>query len=265
VSATYLDAILAQHRERAARDGRNAATRSIPKSARPSFAGAIIQHRSHGVAVVAEVKRKSPSKGWLAEGLDAPATARDYERGGATAISVLTDEAHFGGSLQDLRDVAAASTLPILRKDFTVSVNDVLDAADAGASAVLLIVAALTDPELEDFSLVAADCGLDALVEVHTSEELDRALSRGASLVGVNRRDLHSFGVDAERAAALVAQIPATVVAIAESGFSRAQDVALAGGQGFDAVLVGESFVTTTDKAVAVSEFVGAPIGARRT
>ena len=165
MAATYLDKIVAAHRERAALDQRDWTQRTVVASA-PSLRAAILDHRAIGNAVIAEVKRKSPSKGWLNEFLDPAEVAREYVTGRATGISVLTDTPHFGGSVQDLQLVRNAVDAPVLRKDFTVSINDVLDTAEMGASAVLLIAAALTTEELREFHSVATDIGLDALVEV---------------------------------------------------------------------------------------------------
>lgn len=262
MAATYLDKIVAAHRERAALDGRNWADRKVISSA-PSLRAAIETHRESGNAVIAEVKRKSPSKGWLNEFLDPALVAREYAAGGASGISVLTDTLHFGGSTQDLISVRNAVDTPVLRKDFTVSINDVLDAAEMGASAVLLIAAALSEAELREFYRVATDIGLDALVEVHDVVEAELALSVGATFIGVNQRDLHTFAVDTERAESVVHVLPSSVVAVAESGFSDPLKVARAAAAGFDAVLVGESFVTSDSMSLAVARFVGHPIGGR--
>ena len=263
MSATYLDDIMTFHRARAAADERVWRERTVVPHGRASLRESILQHRSAGVSVIAEVKRRSPSKGWLAEDLDAPMIARAYARGGATGMSVLTDTPHFGGSLDDLRDVAACVDLPLLRKDFTVSPNDVLDAAEAGASAVLLIVAALSDEELGELLTVASNCGLDALVEVHDEDEAQRALDVGATFIGVNQRNLRTFAVDTERAERVLSSLPPRIVAVAESGFSSSDAVRRAASCGFDAVLVGENFVTADDPAAEVATFVGHPIGER--
>jgi indole-3-glycerol phosphate synthase len=209
------------------------------------------------VAVISEVKRRSPSKGWLAEDLDAAATARLYADGGATAISVLTDLPHFGGTLDDLAAVRRAVDLPVLRKDFTVCENDVLDALEWGASAVLLIVALLSDDELARLHALARTVNLDALVEVHDEAEASRALRAGATLIGVNQRDLHTFAVDSLRAARVAQSLPHDVVKVAESGLRSADDVRVAGEAGFHAVLVGESFVTDASPGERVRDFAG--------
>ena len=263
MEATYLDKILAAHRARANSDSRDWKTRSV-ESVGPSLVEAIRTHRPSGNAVIAEVKRKSPSKGWLNEHLEPGPLAVSYVAGGASAISVLTDVPHFAGSESDLREVREAVGVPILRKDFTVSVNDVLDTVAMGANAVLLIVAALTLDELREFHKVATDSGIDALVEVHDVAEAELALSVGATLIGVNQRDLHSFAVDAERAERVAAFLPNSVVAIAESGFSSADAVQRAAASGFDAVLVGENFVRSSDPQDEVASFVGFEIGSRQ-
>jgi len=251
--ATYLDRILAAHRARAARDERamaplvaEARAQSLPRG----FAAAL--RDAEGLAVIAEVKRRSPSKGDLSADLDPAELAQAYEQGGATCLSVLTDAEFFGGSPDDLRAARAATRLPVLRKDFTVSPADVCDARIMGADAVLLIAAALDDDELSDLHTLALDIGLDALVEVHDEAELDRALAAGAHLVGVNQRDLVTFEVDDERAVRVGAAIPPTVVRVAESGVRGPDDAAALADAGFDAVLVGELLVTSGDPAAAV-------------
>lgn len=178
-------------------------------------------------------------------------------------MSVLTDEPHFGGSLEDLASVSQQVAIPTLRKDFTVSANDIVDARDAGASAVLLIVAALTTDELTTLMDAATQLDLDALVEVHTIDEAARALDAGARAIGVNQRDLTTFAVDPTRAELVVAGLPHGVVAVAESGFADPSATARAAAAGFDAVLVGESLVTSSSPADAVRSFAGAPIGDR--
>jgi indole-3-glycerol phosphate synthase len=258
--ATYLDEILHHHRSRAATDQRDWRERAdIVRTPVPSMLAALSDASNSNVKVIAEVKRRSPSKGWLHEDLDVAHMARAYADGGASAISVLTDAEHFSGSLEDLETVARTVNLPLLRKDFTVSENDVLDAADAGASAVLLIVAALSDDELRSFLAVAHDAGLDAIVEVHDDVEAQRAVESDARIIGVNQRNLHTFDVDRDNAARVIAALPTSIVTICESGLSSPEDVARAGAAGFDAVLVGESFVTAADVASVVRGFASVP------
>jgi len=252
--ATYLDRILAAHRARARADDRSVAplvAEARAQSAPRGFAAAL--RAAEGLAVIAEVKRRSPSKGDLAAGLDPADLARAYQRGGATCLSVLTDVEFFGGSPDDLRAARAATMLPVLRKDFTVSPADVCDARIMGADAVLLIAAALDDDELAELHTLALDVRLDPLVEIHDEEELGRAVAVGAHLIGVNQRDLVTFEVDDERAARVGRAIPDTAVRVAESGIRGADDAASLAAAGFDAVLVGELLVTSGDPASAVA------------
>ena len=215
---------------------------------------------ARGRALIAEVKRRSPSKGDLAPDLVAGVLAKAYEVGGAACLSVLTDAHFFGALPADLNEARAACALPVLRKDFTVSERDVCDARIMGADAVLLIVAALSDDELSRFGAVARGLGLAALVEVHTEHELSRALASGGDLIGVNQRDLSTFAVDDALAARLRGQMPEGVVTVAESGIRDERDVARLFAAGYDAVLVGESLVTSPDPTAAVRNMLrGAP------
>jgi len=202
---------------------------------------------SGDIAVISEIKRRSPSKGDLAPGLDAAELAQQYELGGAACLSVLTDVDFFGGSIDDLVAARAACTLPVLRKDFTVSARDVCDARIMGADCVLLIAAALDQAELESFLKLAHAIGFDALVEIHDEVELDRAVAAGADLIGVNQRDLVTFAVDTDRAVRMAPQMPAGVVRVAESGITGPADAALLAAAGYHAVLVGEHLVTSGD------------------
>jgi indole-3-glycerol phosphate synthase len=212
-----------------------------------------------GVAVIAEIKRRSPAYGPLDQQLDPAALARAYQRGGAAAVSVLTDPAHFAGSPDDLRAARAAVDLPLLRKDFITTAYQVWEARAWGADAVLLIVAAATAAELAALLAEATAAGLDALVEVHTRAEAATAAAAGADLVGVNARDLATLEVDPGRFAAIRDALPAGAVVVAESGIrDRAQVQALAAA-GADAVLVGESLVRAADPAAAVAALRGVP------
>jgi indole-3-glycerol phosphate synthase len=252
--ATYLDRILAAHRARARADDRDIAplvTAARAQSAPRGFVAAL--RAAEGIGVIAEVKRRSPSKGDLAAGLDAAEVARAYERGGAACLSVLTDVEFFGGSAADLEEARTATGLPVLRKDFTVAPADVCDARLMGADAVLLIAAALDDDELVELHTLALDVGLDVLVEVHDEQELDRALAAGATLVGVNQRDLVTFEVDHDRAVRVGAAMPRSVVRVAESGIRGPEDARALAAAGFDAVLVGETLITATDPEAAVA------------
>jgi indole-3-glycerol phosphate synthase len=255
--ATYLDRILAAHRAAAAADVRDrdglirAAREAQP---RRDFEMAI--RGSEAIAVIAEVKRASPSKGKLVDRLDPAEVARDYQRGGASALSVLTDAEFFDGSPDDLRVARAATDIPVLRKDFTVDAADVCDARLMGADAVLLIAAALSPEELSSLTALAVDVGLDALVEVHDEEEAEWALDAGARIVGVNQRDLSTFEVDTDRAVRVAKVLPDDVVRVAESGITGVDDVRRLADAGFDAVLVGEVLVTAPDPAAAVRALI---------
>jgi indole-3-glycerol phosphate synthase len=252
--ATYLDRILAAHRQAAAEDGRPVeALRAAAAGSGPARGFAAALRESEGLAVIAEIKRRSPSKGDLDPSLDPAAVAADYERGGAACMSVLTDAAFFGGSAADLQAARAACSMPVLRKDFTVSAADVYDARAMGADAVLLIVAALSDDELSVLHALATLLGMDALVEVHDERELGRALAVGAALVGVNQRDLVTFAVDTERAVRLAAAFPPGVVAVAESGIDGPASAARLAAAGYRAVLVGETLMRAPDRAGAVA------------
>jgi len=263
---TYLTGILAAHRARAAAQERDLddlldRAQSCPPT-RP-FAGNLSIPSGGELAVIAEVKRRSPSRGDLDTELDPAQVAVDYESGGAACVSVLTDEEFFSGSPSDLVSARAACGLPVLRKDFTVCPADICDARLMGADAVLFIVAALSDKELSAFLSVAQELMLDALVEVHDETELGRALDAGAELVGVNQRDLTTFSVDPDRAARLVEKIPSEVVAVAESGIRGEDDVRLLAEVGYQGVLVGESLVRAPDRRAAVRALTGQRVGAR--
>jgi indole-3-glycerol phosphate synthase len=253
VATTYLDRILEAHRARAADDHRpiaDLAARAAAAGPTRGFARAL--RGEPQLAVVCEIKRRSPSKGDLAPDLDPAELARSYESGGGRALSVLTDRDFFGGSPHDLELAREACRLPVLRKDFTVSERDVYDARIMGADAVLLIVAALDDVLLEVLLGLSRRLGLDALVEVHDESELERALALGVDTVGVNQRDLVTFEVDHDRALRLASLIPDTVVRVAESGIDGPGDARRLADAGYDAILVGESLVTADDPAVAV-------------
>jgi indole-3-glycerol phosphate synthase len=253
VTRTVLDRIVEAHRQTAAADDRP--IDALVGQARG--AGAVRDFRAAladpaGVSVIAEIKRRSPSKGDLAPDLDPAALAASYAAGGAACLSVLTDVEFFGGSADDLQAARAAVELPVLRKDFTVSERDVYDARIMGADAVLLIAAALATSELQRFREVVSSLGMTAIVEVHDEDELSRALAAGADVIGVNQRDLRTFDVDRELAARLAAKMPDGVVTVAESGIRDAGDVARLVDAGYHAILVGESLVTAADPTDAV-------------
>jgi indole-3-glycerol phosphate synthase len=209
-----------------------------------------------GLALIAEVKARSPSRGVLREGLEPVPLATAYARAGAAAISVLTDQRYFGGSLEHLRQVRRALPQgpPLLRKDFVLDPYQVYEAREAGADAVLLIVAALERRELASLLQATRELGMDALVEVHDEGELAMALAVGATLIGINNRDLRTFQVDLETTARLRPLIPPGVTVVAESGIQRRQDAARLAALGVDAVLVGEALVTAPDPAQKLRE-----------
>ena len=258
--ATYLDSILDVHRARAADDARRTdalveATRDLAptRGFRRALDGGDRLH------VIAEIKRRSPSKGPLSPGLDPVDLAAQYLVGGASCLSVLTDAEHFGGSAEDLRAARDSITLPVLRKDFTVSANDVCDARSMGADCVLLIVAALDDVELRDFAALSHEVGIDVLVELHDERELERALgcvdaTSPSVLLGVNQRDLVTFEVDQQRAVRVASEMPAGAVKVAESGVRGRHDAQALAAAGYDAVLVGEHLVTAQDAASTLDE-----------
>jgi indole-3-glycerol phosphate synthase len=214
--------------------------------------------RAAGVSVIAEVKRSSPSKGALATIPDPADLAANYAAGGAATISVLTEQRRFGGSLDDLRAVRAAVDVPVLRKDFIVTSYQLWEARAAGADLALLIAAALTQPQLEGLVERAWSIGLTPLVEVHDEEEVDRALTAGATLIGVNARNLKTLEVDRDTFSRLAPRIPDDVVRVAESGVRGPRDVFDYAKQGAHVVLVGETLVTGEDPRAAVADLVAA-------
>jgi indole-3-glycerol phosphate synthase len=252
-----LDQILSSTRDRlpALRADRAALEREAAASATPPS----LHHALMGatVAVIAEVKRRSPSAGKIREDLHPITHAKAYAAAGAAAVSVLTDGPFFGGSLDDLRDVVAWVDVPVLRKDFILDELQILEARAAGASAVLLIVRALEKRRLRELLSCAADLDLDPLVEVHTSAELDAALEADAGLVGINSRDLDTFAIDTAAAWRLLAGVPPGVMAVAESGMTTASDVAAAAGAGADAVLIGTALSAAADPAGLLKELTG--------
>jgi indole-3-glycerol phosphate synthase len=211
-----------------------------------------------GMSLIAEYKRRSPAAGDLPRGADpVDAIVRAYERGGAAALSILTDGDHFGGSLADLRAARTASDLPILRKDFTIDRYQLYEAAAAQADAVLLVVAALEPDELAALHEEADGLDLDCLVEVHDAEELEAALEVDAEVIGINNRDLHDFSVNLERTFELLADIPAGKIVVSESGIRSAEEVSELARVGVDAVLIGETLMRASDPEQACRELVG--------
>ena len=253
----YLDKILAQHREVAEADNRDLDAlieTSLSALAPRGFASRLRQDSTNNLAVIAEIKRRSPSRGSLNSELDPTLIAQSYEEGGASCLSVLTDADFFGGSVSDLQQARSSVNLPVLRKDFTISRHDICDARIMGADCVLLIAAALSKSELTEFFKFSIELGLDALVEVHDEPELTLAIDSGATLIGVNQRDLHTFQVDHQRAVRMAAMIPTNVVRVAESGVKTRDDARSLRDAGYDAVLVGESLVTSNNISNSVRE-----------
>lgn len=253
----YLDKIVEQHRIVAQADKRKTEDLidEAKKVAKPrGFASRLQRDSLSQLAVIAEIKRKSPSRGALNKELNPIDIAQTYENGGASCLSVLTDVDFFDGSIADLQLARSAVEIPVLRKDFTVSLNDICDARIMGADCILLIVAALSKTELVEFKMLSDELGLDTLVEVHDEPELDVAMSIGATLVGVNQRDLKTFIVDHQRAIRMAANIPENVIRVAESGVKTRADAQNLRDSGYHAVLVGESLVTSSDIAKSVRE-----------
>jgi indole-3-glycerol phosphate synthase len=251
--ATYLDRILDRHREVAASDRRSLDQLiAEAKNCGPvrSFADALAP--DDHLAVISEIKRRSPSKGVLREGLDPAEFAGIYAAAGAACLSVLTDVEFFGGSPEDLQAARAACALPVLRKDFTVCAHDVADARLMGADCVLLIAAALSQTELTELHALSTELGLDVLVEIHDEAELERALEVDAHMIGVNQRDLVTFEVDHARAVRMGALIPDHLVKVAESGVRGPTDAAALMHAGYHAVLVGETLVTAVDPSATL-------------
>jgi indole-3-glycerol phosphate synthase len=252
---TVLDRIVAETREELARR-----KRELPLEPTPSdYASDGARGRrfrdalsGEGVGVIAEFKRRSPSAGSLHDAPDLVEIVRAYSRGGAVALSILTEGPNFGGSLDDLRAARAACDLPLLRKDFVVDPYQLYEASAAGADAVLLIVAALEQEELTSLHSEARSLGLGVLVEVHDSLELERAIAVGADVVGVNNRDLRDFSVDVERTERLMDEVPPGVIVVSESGIADTEQLVRLGGRGVQAVLVGETLMRSEDPVAAL-------------
>ncbi len=209
-----------------------------------------------GIACIAEFKRRSPSKGWIDRDANLPPVVSAYERGGASAISVLTDTPFFGGTIDDLRVARATTRLPILRKDFVIDPYQVVEARAAGADAVLLIVAALRDAELAHLLAEIRRWGMEALVEAHDAAEVARAIAVGAKVIGVNHRDLRTFQMNMDLAVDMRKVVPAECVMVAESGIRTGADVQRMRNARIDAILVGESLMQAPDPALALRELL---------
>ena len=255
MTRTYLDDIVAWHRLRALNDTRSLNDLlSAAKSCVPTRGFASSIRGTPHLAVIAEIKRRSPSKGDLNAGLNPAELALQYQRGGASCLSVLTDTNHFSGSVADLQSAREASSIPVIRKDFTVDARDVCDARIMGADCVLLIAAVLSATELSSFLELCREVDIDALVEVHDEAELEVAMSAGATMVGVNQRDLVTFAVDQARAVRMAPLIPDHVVKVAESGVRGREDAIALRAAGYDAILVGEHLVTSSNPEAALTE-----------
>jgi indole-3-glycerol phosphate synthase len=210
--------------------------------------------RTDGINIIAEFKRRSPSKGVIRADADLPSIVKSYQAGGAAAISVLTETDHFDGSLADLRAVKTHTSLPVLRKDFVFDPYQLYESAAAGADAILLIVAALDDEQLGSLWRLSDELGMDALVEVHNQEEMERAASCGAKLVGVNNRDLRTFAVTLETSVKLARQAPRDALLVSESGLSQSTDLRRLREHGFHGFLIGESLMRAPDPEIALRD-----------
>jgi indole-3-glycerol phosphate synthase len=262
--STTLSEILDRKRQVVARLRADAGTQGLRERALTIRAKAMshrllraLQSNSRGVNIIAEFKRRSPSAGTIRSDLSATDVGTRYERGGACAISVLTDEQYFGGSILDLAAIRASTGLPLLRKDFIIDEIQIYEAAAVGADAVLLIVAALDDGALAKLRATAEDeLGLDALVEVHTSEELHRALRAGARIIGVNNRDLWTFRTSLETSERLIAEAPRDQIMISESGLQHPKSLCHLRALGFRGFLIGEALMRARDPEAALREFI---------
>ena len=269
--STYLDTILSRTRETvtaekqhgSARVHEHFAARHTPRG----WARALREKSASSIAVIAEIKKASPSRGLIRADFDPAALAKSYFAGGAATLSVLTDGPFFQGKLEDLKLASDAVPLPCLRKDFIIDEFQILQARTWGADAILLIAAALTNHEMKWFAERAHETELDVLVEVHTAEELDRVLDAlgesGADAIGVNNRDLKTLEVHMETSFELIDRIPSSVVRVAESGISTPDDLARLRAAGFDAFLIGESLMRRPDPGAALAELLAGVAVAR--
>ncbi|NOS99690.1 MAG: indole-3-glycerol phosphate synthase TrpC [Phycisphaerales bacterium] len=254
---TLLETIIRRKREEVAAARRRASPAASRDAELPpprDFAAAL---RGPGLSVIAEFKRRSPSRGLIRADADPATVATVYERAGASAVSVLTDSTWFGGVAADLTTVKRTVGLPVLRKDFLIDVFQLQESQTIGADAVLLIARILDDAALREFIHAAAASGMTALVEVHDERELDRAIDAGARIIGVNNRDLDTLNVDTGTATRLRPQIPMDCVAVAESGIHSREDMTRMRDAGYDAVLIGETLMTADDPAAKIAELTG--------
>jgi indole-3-glycerol phosphate synthase len=251
-----LERILEATREQVERRRRELPASELESRIRPGLEGrpfseALVRPRT---SLIAEHKRRSPSAGTLREGASVREIVQAYERGGAAALSVLTEEEHFGGSLDDLREAIDATDLPVLRKDFTIDPYQLLETKAAGADAVLLVVGALRPAELAELHAAARDLDLDALVEVHDPDELELALELDVDVIGINNRDLTDFSVDLGRTFELLSDVPAGKTVVSESGIADRAQIEELEGVGVDAVLIGERLMRAEDPEACVRE-----------
>jgi len=260
MTSTVLDAIVGSARRSAAERARRVTRATLEReaAARTSRPDALAESLSApGIRVIAECKRRSPSRGVLCREYQPARIAAGYATAGAAAISVLTEPAFFDGSLEHVREVTAAVPVPVLRKDFVVSEYQIVEARAAGAAAVLLIVAALNDRELSRLLHASADYQVETLVEVHNATEVQRALGAGATIIGVNSRDLRTLEMSPEVFESVSPLIPDEVTMVAESGISTSSDLARLGRMGYDAFLIGERFMTSEDPGASLATFLG--------
>lgn len=257
---TILDEIVEMKRAEVERlRGEATRLRTAAEAAPPARPFMASLRREGEVALIAEVKRRSPSAGWIRPGARVEEVAEAYAAAGAAALSVLTDEKYFGGSLSDLEAVRSVVSLPLLRKDFVIDPLQIWEARATGADAILLIVRILDDSAIGEFLSLASDLGMAALVEVHTADELDRALGAGAELIGINSRDLATFRTDLGVAISLAGKVPPDRTLVAESGIRTPEDVDRLGAAGVSAILVGESLMRSPDVGAAAKLMTGRP------
>ena len=263
MSETFLEKIVAKTREKVERQKAEAdlialknKTIEVRAYAKPRRLRSALS-REGETNIIAEIKRASPSKGIINPDIDVAALAQQYKIGGAVAVSVLTENEYFRGSVEDLRAVREAVDLPILRKDFTVDEFQIYEAAAAGADAILLIVAALSEDDLKSFLCLTQDeLGMDALVEVHSRQELDIAVKIGATIIGINNRNLHSLEVSLDVSRQLIADRPENALMVAESGISTREEINELKLFGFDGFLIGETLMRTTDAAETLGAWI---------
>ena len=261
-SDRFLDRILARTRADLARRMQQTPRATLEQQALQhtprGFAAALLARSASGAAIIAELKKASPSKGLIRPDFSAAVLAPEMQAGGAAALSVLTDEPFFQGSLSNLKTASNTTTVPCLRKDFIVDEYQIVEARAYGADAILLIAAALSDTDLERFSKVARDYALDVLCEVHTREEAQRIRHLGCSLVGVNNRDLRTFDVRLETSLELAAELPRDAVLVAESGINDPADYARLRAVGYRAFLIGETFMRQPEPGHALAAWIAA-------